>query len=267
MLKLQNVTLSHGQERWLRPRLWQPILQDINLELQQGELVALVGSSGEGKSLLLQSILGLLPNTMKISGQIMLDNTRLTRKDQQALRGNTIGYIPQSVSALNPLLKIGKQLIHASQINGQNTTHQTLCEQLSHYNLCHSTLNKYPLMLSGGMAKRLLMISAALSKTRFILADEVTAWLDQQHSEILLQHLKSLCLKGQGILWVTHDLHLASHFADRVILLNEGTIKETVTTDTLCAGGGSHWLQSLWQTLPEHQFHLANRHEPSYADN
>lgn len=261
MLKLHNVTLSHGQERWLRPRRWQPILQDINLELHEGELVALVGSSGEGKSLLLQSILGLLPDSMKVSGQISLDDETLTAKHQQALRGNTIGYIPQSVSSLNPLLKIGKQLIHSNQLNGQETTHQTLCDQLSHHNLCHSTLNKYPLMLSGGMAKRLLMINAALSKTRFILADEVTAWLDQQHSEILLQQLKSLCQKGQGILWVTHDLHLASRFADRVILLNEGTIKETVTTDALCSGGGSHWLQSLWQTLPEHQFHLANQSE------
>ena len=258
MLQLKNVTLSHGQERWFRPRQWQPILQDINLELQEGELVALVGSSGEGKSLLLQSILGLLPNTMKVTGQIALDKQTLTAKQQQTLRGNTIGYIPQSVSALNPLLKVGKQIIKSSQLNGQNTTHQTLCEQLSHYHLCHSLLNQYPLMLSGGMAKRLLMISATLNPTRFILADEVTAWLDQQHSEILLQHLKALCQQGQGILWVTHDLHLAARFADRVILLNEGTIKETVTTETLSSGGGSHWLQSLWRTLPEHQFHLAN---------
>lgn len=254
MLQLKNVELSCAKERWFRSPTWTPILRNINLNVQSGELVALVGGSGEGKSLLLQNILGLLPTSMRSSGQILIDDQIINTGQQRHLRGNTLGYIPQSISALNPLLKVGKQVQRAASLGGKTPTRDRVAEQLRQYNLSETILDQYPLSLSGGMAKRILVSCATLSQARFILADEVTAWLDLPHAEILLRHLKMLCHQGQGVLWITHDLHLAASFADKIAVLHQGTIKEVVGATELRYGGGSDWLQSLWQTLPEHNF-------------
>lgn len=262
MLQLKNLELSCAKERWFRPPVWNSILRDINLKVQAGELVALVGGSGEGKSLLLQSILGLLPSTMRSSGQILIDDCIINAAQQQTLRGNTLGYIPQSVSALNPLIQTGKQIQRAAKLSGKTPSYQAMSQQLQQYNLSEQLLEQYPLSLSGGMAKRVLVSCATLSQARFILADEVTAWLDNQHAEILLNHLKSLCHQGRGVLWITHDLHLAANFADRIAVLHQGTIKEVIHSSALRHGGGSSWLQSLWQALPEQ--HFIHNPEPLY---
>lgn len=254
MLQLKNLELSCAKRRWFKPDVWEPILQNINLELNPGELVALVGGSGEGKSLLLQSILGLLPSTMKLSGQVFVDGRQIDKKQQKTLRGKTLGYIPQSVSALNPLIKVGRQVSRSAALSGKSPTYPELINQLHHYDLSEQILEQYPLSLSGGMAKRVLVSCATLSQARFILADEVTAWLDHQHAEVLLQHLQELCRQGRGVLWITHDLNLAASFADRVAVLHQGTIKEVIQSDKLRAGHGSPWLQSLWRSLPEHGF-------------
>ena len=254
MLQLKNINLHHAQERWFRPSIWNPILKDINLDLKKGELLALVGGSGEGKSLLLQSILGLLPSSMKLSGQIFVDGEETDSVRQSELRGKTFSYIPQSVSALNPLLKVGKQMHRAASLGGNAPTREMLLNQLKHYDLSENVLEHYPLTLSGGMAKRILVSCATLSQARYILADEVTAWLDDEHAEILLRHLKALCLQHRGVLWITHDLHLAAHFADRVAVLHQGSIQEVINSSELRSGKGSPWLQSLWNALPEHRF-------------
>lgn len=263
MLQLKNVELSCAKERWFRAPVWTPLLHNINLEVHSGELVALVGGSGEGKSLLIQNILGLLPDSMRSSGQILIDNQIINTGKQQQLRGPTLGYIPQSVSALNPLLKVGKQIQRAASLSGQAQTNNAIAEQLTHYNLSEKLLEQYPLSLSGGMAKRILVSCATMSQARFILADEVTAWLDLPHAEILLNHMQALCHQGRGILWITHDLHLAAKFADRIAVLHQGTIKEVVSAAELRCGGGGSWLQSLWQALPEHSFIHAG--EPLHA--
>ncbi|VFS46734.1 Energy-coupling factor transporter ATP-binding protein EcfA 1 [Budvicia aquatica] len=87
MLQLKNVELSCAKERWFRSPTWTPILRNINLNVQSGELVALVGGSGEGKSLLLQNILGLLPTSMRSSGQILIDDQIINTGQQRHLRG------------------------------------------------------------------------------------------------------------------------------------------------------------------------------------
>lgn len=254
MLQLKNVEISCAKERWFRSSIWSSILQNINLSVHFGELVALVGGSGEGKSLLLQNILGLLPSSMRSSGQILINNQIINSGQQHQLRGNTLGYIPQSVSALNPLLKVGKQIQRATSLSGLPQCESAIVEQLSHYNLSEKLLDQYPLSLSGGMAKRILVSCATMSQAKFILADEVTAWLDLHHAEILLNHMKALCYQGRGVLWITHDLHLAAKFADRIAVLHQGTIKNVVSAAELRCGGGGQWLQSLWQALPEHRF-------------
>ena len=263
MLKFDQFSIDVAHDHWLGHKTWHPLLSTISLEVQPGELVALVGSSGEGKSLLLQSTLGLLPENMRCRGDIVLDGQVLGEAGKVDQRGKTVCYVPQGVSALNPLIKVGPQLMRAARLSGVKLEMGEVAEQLKHYNLQPELVDEFPRTLSGGMAKRVLASCAALTHARYILADEITSWLDDEHASQLLTHLKSFCLQGRGILWVTHDLALAARFADRIAVLHQGELHETLSATELRENGGSPWLQSLWAALPEQQF-LARR-VPEYA--
>ena len=115
MLKFDRFALDVAHYHWLGNKTWHPLLSNISLEVRPGELTALVGSSGEGKSLLLQSALGLLPENMRCRGEIVLDGQVLGEAGKVNQRGKALCYVPQGVSALNPLIKVGPQLQRAAQ--------------------------------------------------------------------------------------------------------------------------------------------------------
>lgn len=254
MLRFDQLAIDIAQYHWLGHKTWHPLLSNISLEIHPGELVALVGSSGEGKSLLLQSALGLLPENMRCRGNTWLDGDVLGEAGKVHQRGKMLCYVPQGVSALNPLIKVGPQLQRAALLSGTALSLEEVSQQLQHYNLQPELVNEYPRRLSGGMAKRVLASCAALTHARYLLADEITAWLDDEHACQLLAHLKSFCQQGRGILWVTHDLALAARFADKIAVLHQGELHETLSAQDLREHGGSPWLQSLWAALPEQQF-------------
>ncbi len=257
MLKFADFAIDIAQYHWLGHKTWHPLLSRISFEVRPGELVALVGSSGEGKSLLLQSTLGLLPGNMRCRGDILLDGQVLGESLKVDQRGKTLCYVPQGVSALNPLIKVGPQLLRAAQLSGVKLGLGEVAEQLQHYNLKPELVEEFPRKLSGGMAKRVLASCAALTHAQYILADEITSWLDDEHACQLLMHLKGFCQQGRGILWVTHDLALAARFADKIAVLHGGVLHETLTPQALREHAASPWVQSLWAALPEQQF-LAN---------
>ena len=263
MLKFDRFAIDIAHYHWLGHKTWHPLLSNISLDVHPGEMVALVGSSGEGKSLLLQSTLGLLPANMRCRGDIVLDGQVLGDAGKLEQRGKKVCYVPQGVSALNPLIKVGPQLVRAAQLSGVKLGLNDVAEQLKHYNLLPGVVNEFPRTLSGGMAKRVLASCAALTHARYILADEITSWLDDDHAGQLLTHLKGFCQQGRGILWVTHDLALAARFADRIAVLHKGELHETLSALELRENGGSPWLQSLWAALPEQQFFA--RRVPEYA--
>ncbi len=119
MLSLQRVTLESARYRWYGARRWSPLLQNVSFDIAPGEMVALVGGSGEGKSLLLQCLLDLLPENLRFRGEITLDGNRLDRHTIRQLRGNTFSYVPQGVQALNPMLNIRKHLNRACHLTGR----------------------------------------------------------------------------------------------------------------------------------------------------
>lgn len=251
MLSFEQVTLEAARYNWLGRRHWQPLLSEVSLQLAPGEIVALVGGSGEGKSLLLQSALSLLPDNLRMGGTITLDGVPLCNEGRARLRGHTLCHVPQGVSALNPLLTVERQLGRAARLCGQSGSREQLSQQLLRYQLPVQTLAHYPRQLSGGMAKRILACAAALSGARYILADEITAWLDEPLACQLLTQLRELAREGSGILWVTHDLALAARFADRIALLHQGRVSDSLSCQQLRAGQGSAMLRAHWQALPE----------------
>ncbi|MGY3856360.1 ATP-binding cassette domain-containing protein [Aeromonas intestinalis] len=251
MLSFERVTIEAAHYNWLGRRQWRPLLREIDLTLAPGEILALVGGSGEGKSLLLQSALGLLPDNLRRSGRIALDGEPLCEAGLARLRGHTLCHVPQGVSALNPLLTVERQLGRAARLAGQSGARERLGQQLSRYRLPAVVLDNYPRELSGGMAKRILACTAALGGARFILADEITAWLDEGLACALLGQLRELAEQGTGILWITHDLAMAARFADRIVLLHQGRVSDTLSCQQLRAGQGSATLRAHWQALPE----------------
>ncbi|QMJ03346.1 ATP-binding cassette domain-containing protein [Citrobacter freundii] len=251
MLSLQQVSLDVARYRWYGARKWSSLLQDISFDISPGQMVALVGGSGEGKSLLLQCLLELLPDNLRVQGAITLDGKTLDRNDIRACRGNTFSYVPQGVQALNPLLTIEKHLKRASQLSGHPWDAGKVTQLLERSQLDNSVLGAFPRQLSGGMAKRVLACHASLSQARYILADEITAWLDAPLANQLLGHLRGLCEQGCGVLWVTHDLTLAARHADRIVALHQGRVSDNVSREQLLRGDISEYLQRQWRALPE----------------
>ncbi|MCP9672979.1 ATP-binding cassette domain-containing protein [Escherichia fergusonii] len=251
MLSLQQVTLEVVRYRWFGAKRWSPLLEDISFELAPGELVALVGGSGEGKSLLLQSLLDLLPDNIRLTGKISLNGSPVDNHRLRQLRGKTFSYVPQGVQALNPMLDVQKHLQRAYQLTGKNWNIHHVTQLLAQNQLESSVLRRYPRQLSGGMAKRVLACHAALSDCRYILADEITAWLDAPLAHQLMQQLQGLCKQGYGVLWVTHDLMLAGQYADRIVSLHRGRVSDNLSREQLLQGEMSEQLKRQWQALPE----------------
>lgn len=251
MLSLRQVSLDVARYRWFGARKWSPLLQDISFDVAPGQMVALVGGSGEGKSLLLQCLLDLLPENLRLHGAITLDGKMLDGDDIRECRGNTFSYVPQGVQALNPLLSIEKHLRRASQLSGQAWNVGQIEQLLQCSQLETSVLDAFPRQLSGGMAKRVLACHASLSQARYILADEITAWLDAPLANQLLEQLRGLCEQGAGVLWVTHDLTLAARHADRIVALHQGSLSDNVSREQLLCGDISEHLQRQWRALPE----------------
>lgn len=254
MLTFSHFSIDVAQYAWFKKRRWTPLLQDINLTLNPGELVALVGGSGEGKSLLLQSVLGLLPHNMRTRGTLSYQGEQLDSRAQQALRGKVCCYLPQGVSAFNPLIRVGLQLQRAASLSGAEIDRRTIADKLRQYHLADNVINAYPSALSGGMAKRVLACNAAFSHAQIILADELTSWLDDEHAHQLLHQFQTLCSEGKSVLWVTHDLSLAARHADRIAMLHQGTIAEITSPQALEQQQVGPWLKQLWQALPEQRF-------------
>ncbi|KAB7674743.1 MULTISPECIES: ATP-binding cassette domain-containing protein [Plesiomonas] len=263
MLQLKQFGVETASYRWFgRPR-WQARLQDINLQLHPGELVALVGASGAGKSLLVQGLLELLPPHTRRTGKICI--TELTGSAQSPSGKSPaphrlFSYIPQSVAALNPLRTIGAQLQRAGELAGippsQREPH--IASLLQRHQLDDGIQQLHPHQISGGMAKRTLICCASLHHSRYLLADEVTAWLDDDNARATLRHLRERCEAGCGVLWITHDLALAAEYADRVAVLHAGRLVETLSSTELRRGEGSAYVQALWQALPQHGFHVTD---------
>ncbi|MEG1513224.1 MAG: ATP-binding cassette domain-containing protein, partial [Raoultibacter sp.] len=202
ILKVKDLSISFTQYSGLKKEEIQTI-HSLNLSVHEGEIVAVVGASGSGKSLLAHSILGILPYNANVNGEIYFYDELLTEEKKKSHRGKDIVLIPQSVSYLNPLIKIGSQIR-----KGENTkTAKNRClDILKKYKLSERIVDLYPFQLSGGMTRRVLISTAVYSSPKLILADEPTPGLDQKTLNHIANHFQELAEEGMGILIITHDL-------------------------------------------------------------
>ena len=213
--------------------------------------MAVVGSSGSGKSVLAHGALGLLPKNAKVSGEIRYKGQPLTDAVRARTLGREIAYIPQSVDYLDPLMKVGPQVM------GVHGTRQRQRELFDKYRLPEDTEKKYPFQLSGGMARRVLISSAVMEQPDLIIADEPTPGLDLQMAMETLIHFRDLADQGTAVLLITHDIDLALHVADRIAVFYAGTVVEVAPREDFLSGKDAlrhPYSKAFLDALPQNGF-------------
>lgn len=157
MLEVRNLSVSFTRYEgvWRQTKQW--AVRDLSLNVWAGEMVAVVGSSGSGKSLLAHAVMGLLPYNASRDGEIYYEGELLTEKRLRELRGREVVLVPQSVSYLDPLMRVGEQV----QKGDKSPKARERCRQvLKRYGLGKETERLYPFELSGGMTRRILISTA-----------------------------------------------------------------------------------------------------------
>jgi len=231
LLKINNLSIGFTQYfKGLEQRKLK-VISDLTLDLYEDEILAVLGSSGSGKSLLAHGILGILPPNAKVKGSIYYKDEKLDSKLQEKLRGDIISLIPQSVNYLNPLMKVKYQAI--GYVEDEYLKNEKLKKQeeiFKKYNLDKSVGDMYPHQLSGGMARKVLISTALLNNPRIIIADEPTPGLDKKSVKETINDLIDLKNNGASILLITHDIDTAIKTSDRIAILYLGYIIEITET-------------------------------------
>jgi peptide/nickel transport system ATP-binding protein len=249
-------------------KIRQPVIQNLSISVHAGEIVAIVGASGSGKTLLADAILGLYEPNAEVSGRIWFDGEFQDSETLAALRGNGISLVPQSVTHLDPLMKVGRQVQNFAsskkagdqeQLARQKAARKAKQQELfARYGLDESVSDLYPFELSGGMARRVLLACALMDNPRVIVADEPTPGLDLDLAVTALGDFRAFADEGGGVLLITHDIELALRVADRVAVFKDGTVvEETAVANFASPDTLRHpFTKQLWHALPEHGFEV-----------
>ncbi|MBL7576371.1 peptide/nickel transport system ATP-binding protein [Peptoniphilus asaccharolyticus DSM 20463] len=251
MLEIKNLSISFLQyEKGLKVKKLN-IVHDLNLSVGENEVVAIVGASGSGKSLLAHAILDLLPYNSVVDGEVYYREKLLDKKSIEDLRGEKMWLIPQTINSLNPLLKIKQQLRF---VDAEKSKYKEILKQ---FGLEESVLEKYPFELSGGMARRILVSECMMSKADLIIADEPTPGMDDLGVEETVNFFNSLKEKGKSAVVITHDLKMALEFADKIAVFLDGTIisvEDRAAFENNGANLKNDYIKMLLKALPENEF-------------
>jgi len=234
LLQIENLSLSiHGTD----------ILKQVSLLIAPGQIVAVTGESGSGKSMTALAVMQLRPNGATAQGSIRLDGQELldcSEPEMCRLRGAAVGMVFQEpMTALNPVKTIGDQvaetiLIHKAMPPAQ--ARQRAQEVLSRVGLPADRFpsSRYPHELSGGQRQRVVIAMAIALRPRLLIADEPTTALDVTTQAQILDLLKGLVTEyGMGLLMITHDLAVVADMADQIVVMRHGEVVETGETQHL----------------------------------
>lgn len=237
-------------------------VRDVSFSLKQGEVLAIVGESGCGKSVLCKTIMKLLPKTAKVkSGNILIDGTDITNyseREMQKLRGSLFSMVFQDpMTSLNPTLPIGKQIAEAVIEHHRTMTKQQVYDrvielmELVGIEQPHERYKLYPYNFSGGMRQRSVMAIALASNPRILFADEPTTALDVTIQAQILDLLREVQEKlGTATVFVSHDLGVVARVADRVAVMYAGKIVEIGTAEEIYYDPRHPYTWGLMQALP-----------------
>ena len=216
-----------------------PAIEQVDLMVNEGHRLAVVGETGSGKSVLLLALMGLLPRNAAVTGEIRFkgqDLCRLSEKGFQGLRGRHLAYVPQGAGqALNPLMRVDAQVAEAARIHqrlSRSAAMDSAVKILQQMGIPHAATRsrQYPHQYSGGMIQRVLVAMGLVTGASLILLDEPTKGLDAENRDHMRHILKGL--KQKSFVLVTHDLPFARGFADRItVMLNSRMVESAPAKD------------------------------------
>lgn len=220
LLAIQGLRKSFGDNE---------VLKGIDLQVQAGEVIAIIGKSGSGKSTLLRCINGL--ETFQ-AGSLTVDRQALLHHDANAMRAlrQKVGMIFQSFN-LFPHLKVGQNIMLAPGLVKQQdkTSAESKARQLLDRVGLAEKFDAWPDQLSGGQQQRVAIARALAMEPQILLCDEITSALDPELVGEVLLVVESLAEEGMTLLMVTHEMNFARKVADRVIFMHQGRVHESGT--------------------------------------
>ncbi len=269
MLAVENLCISFGMYGRGMEKYELEVVHNLSLTVNPGEIVAVVGASGSGKSLLAHAILGILPGNAKMAGKLTFCGEDLDRAAQKKLRGREIAFIPQSVEYLDPLMKVGKQVLGACGRRERKQRMEKRKEVFARYHLEESVANLYPYQLSGGMARRVLVAGAVMGNAKLVVADEPTPGLSESLARETMEHFRELAKEGCAVLLITHDIDLALQAAGRIAVFYAGSVVEIAPAGDFSGAGEAlrhPYSKAFLQALPQNGFCPIKGTQP-YAGN
>jgi oligopeptide/dipeptide ABC transporter ATP-binding protein len=252
VLEVEGLSVAIGARR---------VVDATGFALAPGEVLALVGESGCGKSMTALALLGLLPAAARLEGGRIgfegRDLARLPERELRALRGNRISVIFQDPSgSLDPLMTVGAQLaegLRAHRRMGREEAHARSLAMLQAVGISEPErrLAQYPFELSGGMCQRVMIAIALAAEPAVLLADEPTTALDVTIQAQILDLMKALRReRGTAILLITHDMGVVADMADRVAVMYAGRIVESGPADAIFADPRHPYTRLLLRSVP-----------------
>lgn len=256
LLTLQNLHVSYHT-----PRGIVQAVRGVDLTLDSGEVLAVVGESGCGKSALLKAIMRLLPENASVTGRILVNGTDIapySEKQLQKLRGSLFSMVFQDpMTALNPSMTIGSQiaeavLVHEPKISKDALRARVLeLMELVEIDRPVERMKLYPHNFSGGMRQRAVMAIALAARAKILLADEPTTALDVTIQAQILDLLRDLQKKlHTATILVSHDLGVVARAADRVAVMYAGKIVEIGTAEEVYYDPRHPYTWALLRALP-----------------
>lgn len=237
-------------------------VRGVSLSLRTGEVLAVVGESGCGKSVLCKAVMGLLPASARIrSGSILVNGTDISgykEKEMRLLRGKIFSMVFQDpMTALNPTIPIGRQIGEAVRVHDRKQSREQVRRrvlelmELVGIGDAEERCRLYPHHFSGGMRQRAVMAIALASNPRILLADEPTTSLDVTVQAQILNLLRDIQQKlGTATILVSHDLGVVARAADRVAVMYAGKIVEIGTAEDIYYDPRHPYTWGLMRSLP-----------------
>ena len=268
LLEIKNLSVSFDT-----PQGELQAVRDVSLSLHQGEVLAVVGESGCGKSVLCKTVMKLLPDSARIkSGSILADGADITnyrQRDMERLRGRLFSMVLQDpMTSLNPTVCVGEQITEAVRVHEPRAARGAVLRRvLELMELVgipepERRYNLYPYHFSGGMRQRAVMAVALASNPKILFADEPTTSLDVTVQAQILDLLRDIQKKlGTAMILVSHDLGVVARAADRVAVMYAGKLVETGTVEDIFYDPRHPYTRGLLRSLPS----LAREGEPLYT--
>ncbi len=236
-------------------------LEEVSFAVGRGEMVGLVGESGSGKSVSAYAVMGIQDPAARITGGTMhysgVDLTAASERDLQDLRGCEMSMIFQSPrTALNPIRTIGRQIADVLLRHSGATTRTArdkAVEALAQVRITDPArrYGAYPFELSGGMCQRVMIAMALACDPQLLILDEPTTGLDVTTQAAIMDLVQELCrARNMGALLITHDLHMAADYCDRLVVMHAGHVVESAAVATLLSNPRHPYTAGLIAATP-----------------